>query len=156
MKYFQEELPFLAMMDRPAKRTAPFPELAGKIWKTTRAKKLVKASPDSMLPELVLEPRAINWVCAQWHLSGETKKRIETIKRRQRLLRPVLRVKDLEQDRCIDLDVQLEAKSWCVNLDFPSSTVEAELGFMDASGRYYMALRSNSVRITQDVSPHAV
>lgn len=96
---------------------------------------------------LVLLVRDPHWAYGYWDFSTETWNWIQDLRHRKTGIRSVLRVKNLDENSAFDIDVQLETKNWYLNLGLPNVAFEAELGMIDASGKFYLIARSNRIRL---------
>lgn len=96
--------------------------------------------------KLVLLVRDPFWIYTYWDFSAETWGWIQSLYKTKQGVRPVLRVRNLNDNSFYDLDIQLETKNWYLNVGLPDTSFEAELGLVDASGRFYLIARSNRVR----------
>ena len=101
---------------------------------------------------LVRDPE---WAYAYWDFSAQTWNWVAEIFRRDSGARPKLRVHNLSQRTSYDLDVNLEAKNWYLNLGQPDTEFEAELGILDSQGRFHLIARSNRIRTPRN-SPSTV
>lgn len=96
--------------------------------------------------KLELLVRDQEWAFAWWDFSGETWRWIANLLQEDPATRAKLRVHNLGLRTFYDLDVHLDGKKWYVNLGFPDTEFEAELGLMDSKGRFHRIAQSNRIR----------
>ncbi len=117
---------------------------------------IYRAEPVNELPysynetRLVLLVRDPWWAFGYWDFSGDTWHWIQDMRHRKTGLRSVLRVHNLDEKSFYDIEVQLETKNWYLHLGLPDTSFEAELGMIDASGRFYLIARSNRIYTPKD------
>ena len=95
---------------------------------------------------LELMVRDPEWAYAWWDFSGETWKWMMKLFAEDSATCTKLRIHNLSHATSYDLDVHLDAKNWYVNLGFPDTEFEAELGLLDSKGRFHRIAKSNRVR----------
>src|SRR3989338_880431 len=76
--------------------------------------------------KLELLVRDPEWIYAYWDFSGETWRWVTKLLEEDPASRAKLRIHNLSHHTSYDLDVQLEAKNWYVNVGFPDTEFEAE------------------------------
>ena len=96
--------------------------------------------------KLTLMVRDPYWAYAYWDFSAETWNWIVVFRERTHEAKPKLRIHNLENGEFHDLDISLDARNWYVELGVPYTAFEAELGFLDSSGKFHGIVRSNRVR----------
>jgi hypothetical protein len=100
--------------------------------------------------KLVLLVRDPYWAYSYWDFSAETWKGTQAKLARDPLLKPILRIHDLDAKRSYDLLISLEAKSWYLHLGIPDHRFVAELGIGDGKTRFYLMARSHEVKTPRD------
>lgn len=96
--------------------------------------------------EIVLMVRDPYWVYAYWDFSPETWSWLAVTRERDAQSRAKLRVHNLDRQAFYDLDINLDAKNWYLDLGLPDTSFEVELGLVDAQGRFHLIAKSNRVR----------
>ena len=97
----------------------------------------------TLLALLVRDPF---WAYGYWDFSGDTWNWIENLRRKDSRTKPKLRIHNIDRGGSLDLDVQLEAKNWYIELGIPDCTFEAELGLIDSQGRFHLIAKSNRIK----------
>ncbi|MBI3306985.1 MAG: DUF4912 domain-containing protein [Candidatus Omnitrophica bacterium] len=105
---------------------------------------------------LVLMVRDPYWVYGYWDFSSQTWNWVQDFLRREPTSQTVLRVHNLERGDFTDLDVRLEAKNWYLNVGEPNTSFEAELGFIDSTGRFHLIVKSNRIRTPRDTPSEVI
>ena len=105
---------------------------------------------------LVRDPE---WAYSWWDFSGDTWNWMTKIFLKDPGARAKLRIHNLSHRASYDLDIDLEAKNWYVNLGLPDTEFEAELGLLDSHGHFHLIAKSNRVRTPRNgpskvVDPH--
>ena len=100
--------------------------------------------------KLVLLARDPFWAYAYWDFSGETWNWIQDMRHKKNGLRYVLRLKNCDDHKFFDVDVQLETKNWYIHIGIPDASFEAELGIIDGNGQYYLIVKSNRIRMPRN------
>ena len=95
---------------------------------------------------IVLLPRDPEWAYTYWDFSAETWNWIQSFLSHDKKAFSVLRIHNLDQNRHYDLQIDLEAKSWYLELGAPDHSFEVELGIIDADGKFHTIVRSNRIR----------
>jgi len=101
--------------------------------------------------QLVLMVRDPYWAYGYWDFSSETWNWIQNFFKVERNARSILRVHNLNQGIYYDLQVELEAKSWYLQLLLPDTAFEAELGLLDSSGHFHLIAKSSQIRTPRNV-----
>ena len=96
--------------------------------------------------KLVLLVRDPFWAYSYWDFSSETWDWIVAFRRRDAGVRAKLRIRNLDLGEERELDVQIEAKNWYLQLGQPNTSFEAELGLVDSAGCFHLIARSNRIR----------
>ncbi|OGW16999.1 MAG: hypothetical protein A3K09_04760 [Nitrospinae bacterium RIFCSPLOWO2_12_FULL_47_7] len=100
--------------------------------------------------KLVFLARDPFWAYTYWDFSGETWNWIQGLRHKKNGLRYVLRIRNIDDQRFFDIDVQLETKNWYVHIGIPDASFEAELGMIDSNGQYYLIVKSNRIRMPRN------
>lgn len=96
--------------------------------------------------EIVLMLRDPFWAFTYWDFSGETWRWMAELCERDAGAKAKLRVHLVEQGYFYDHDVNLEAKSWYLDLGIPNASFEVELGILDSRGKFHSITRSNRIK----------
>lgn len=96
--------------------------------------------------KIALLVRDPEWGYAYWDFSTETWEWIEKFYREQQGVQAKLRIHNIDQNSFHDLDIDLQAKNWYIQFGLVNTHFEAELGFIDASGKFYPIARSNRIK----------
>ena len=106
--------------------------------------------------KLVLLVRDPYTLYSFWDFSADTWNWFQGFSRKQRGVRSVLRVHNLNQGTTHDLDAGLEAKNWYIHAHLPDTSFEAELGLVEPSGKFHSIVRSNRVKTPRDAPSEVV
>ena len=96
-----------------------------------------------------------HWLHAQWHLSRATIARAEAaLGAEWHRAKPIIRVYDMTSDDAAtnvkrwvrDVGVSGPTNSWCVPVDGPGHTYQLQIGYLAASGQFFILARSTPVR----------
>lgn len=96
--------------------------------------------------EIVLLIRDPYWAYAYWDFSPETWSWLAVTRERDVQARAKLRIHNRDRKTFYDLDVNLDAKNWYVDLGLPNTSFEVELGLVDSQGCFHLIAKSNGVR----------
>lgn len=90
--------------------------------------------------------RDTTWAYGYWDFSSETWNWMQNFFAKDRHAKPKLRLHNIDQHFFQDLDVDLNAKNWYLDLGSPDTAFEAELGILDSAGRFHRIAKSNRIR----------
>lgn len=96
--------------------------------------------------QLVLLVRDPEWAYAYWDFSSETWNWIQSLYKKYSGLAVKIRIYNLTAGGFTDIDVNLEAKNWYICLGQDNTEFEAELGLLDASGKFHVIAKSNRIK----------
>ena len=109
------------------------------------------------ITKLVLMVRDPEWVFVYWDLDVQKRKWVEYLFSKG-YARTVLRIYDVTNidfnganaHHQWDIDVQIEALEWYVNLGSPNRAFIADLGVVDGQGWFHCLARSNAIRMPRN------
>lgn len=96
--------------------------------------------------KLILMPRDPFWAYAYWDFSADTWNWILVFRERDHGTKPKLRIHNVDKGTFEDRDIFLDARNWYLELGFPNTSYEVELGLLDSQGKFHLIAKSNRIR----------